>query len=87
LRLYPWSDAAVAGEMEEEELRKVAQAPWPWPWSVWGFDTTDRSGGGTATLAVLEGDAVAHVERTLDRPVEWRLTGMRLREAVGRALS
>ena len=87
LRLYPWPDVTVAGEIEEQELRKVAQAPWPWPWSVWGFDTTDRSGGGTATLAVLEGDAVAHVERTLDRPVEWRLTGVRLREAVGRALS
>jgi hypothetical protein len=27
------------------------------------------------------------VERALDRPVEWRLTGVRLREAVGRALS
>jgi hypothetical protein len=87
LRLYPWPDATVVGEIGEEELRKVAHAPWPWPWSVWGFDTTDRSGGGTATLAVLEGDAVAHVERTLDRPVEWRLTGVRLREAVGRTLS
>jgi hypothetical protein len=54
---------------------------------VWGFDAVDRSGGGTATLAVLEGDAVAHVERALGRRVEWRLTGVRLREAVGRALS
>jgi hypothetical protein len=87
LRLYPWPDATVAGEIEEEELRKVAQASWPWPWSVWGFDTPDPLGGGTATLAVLEGDAVAHVERALDRPVEWRRTGVRLREAVGRALS
>ena len=26
LRLYPWPDATVAGEIEEEELRKVAQA-------------------------------------------------------------
>ncbi len=87
LRLYPWPDATVAGEMEEEELRKVAQAPWPWPWSVWGFDAADRSGGGTSTLAVLEGDAAEHVERILGRRVGWRRTGVGLREAVGRALS
>jgi 2',3'-cyclic-nucleotide 2'-phosphodiesterase (5'-nucleotidase family) len=85
LRLYPWPDAAVAGEIGEEELRKVAQASWPW--SVWGFDATDRSDGGPATLAVLEGDAVAHVERVLGRPVGWRRTGVGLREAVGSALS
>ena len=85
LRLYPWPDAAVAGEIGEEELRKVAQASWPW--SVWGFDATDRSDGGPATLAVLEGDAVAHVERVLGRSIEWRSTGVELREAVGRALS
>jgi 2',3'-cyclic-nucleotide 2'-phosphodiesterase (5'-nucleotidase family) len=87
LRLYPWPDASVTGEMEEEELRKVAQAPWPWPWSVWGFDAVDRLGGETATLTVLEGDAVAHVERVLGRRVGWRRTGVGLREAVGRALS
>src|SRR5215218_4230988 len=87
LRLYPWPDATVAGEIEEEELRKMAQASWPWPWSVWGFDVADWNGAGTATLAVLEGDAVAHVEGTLGRRVEWRRTGVRLREAVGRALS
>ncbi len=87
LRLYPWPDATVAGEVEEEELRKVAQASWPWSWSVWGFDAVDRSNGGTATLAVLEGDAVAHVERVLGRPVGWRRTGVGLREAVGRTLS
>jgi 2',3'-cyclic-nucleotide 2'-phosphodiesterase (5'-nucleotidase family) len=87
LRLYPWPDATVAGEIGEEELRKVAQAPWPWPWLVWGFDATDRSDGGPATLAVLEGDAVAHVERVLGRSVGWRRTGVGLREAVGRALS
>ena len=87
LRLYPWPDVTVAGEIEEEELRKVAQASWPWPWSVWGFDATDRSDGGPATLAVLEGDAVAHVERVLGRPVGWRRTGVGLREVVGRALS
>jgi hypothetical protein len=87
LRLYPWPDATVAGEIGEEELRKVAQASWPWPWSVWGFDTTDRSDGGPATLAVLEGDAVAHVERALGRRVGWQRTGVGLREVVGRALS
>jgi 2',3'-cyclic-nucleotide 2'-phosphodiesterase (5'-nucleotidase family) len=87
LRLYPWPDATVAGEVEGEELRRVAHAPWPWPWSVWGFDAVDRSGAGIATLAVLEGDAAKHVERTLGRRVEWRRTGVGLREAVGRVLS
>jgi 2',3'-cyclic-nucleotide 2'-phosphodiesterase (5'-nucleotidase family) len=88
LRLYPWPDATMAGEIEQEELQKVAQAPWPWPWSVWGFDATDRSGGAvTTTLSVLEGDAVAHVERVLGRSIEWRRTEVGLREAVGRALS
>jgi 2',3'-cyclic-nucleotide 2'-phosphodiesterase (5'-nucleotidase family) len=87
LRLYPWPDATVAGEIEEEELRKVAQASWPKPWAVWGFDATDRDGAGIATLAVLEGDAAKHVERALGRRVEWRRTGVGLREAVGRALS
>src|SRR5215211_7575707 len=87
LRLYPWPDATVAGEVEEEELRKVAQASWPKPWAAWGFDAVDRSNGGTATLAVLEGDAAEHVERALGRRVEWRRTGVGFREAVGRALS
>jgi 2',3'-cyclic-nucleotide 2'-phosphodiesterase (5'-nucleotidase family) len=87
LRLYPWPDATVAGEIEEGELRKVAQASWPKPWAAWGFDAADWGGAGNATLAVLEGDAVAHVERTLGRRVEWRRTGVGLREAVGRALS
>jgi 2',3'-cyclic-nucleotide 2'-phosphodiesterase (5'-nucleotidase family) len=87
LRIYPWPDATMAGEIGEEELWKVAQAPWPWPWSVWGFDATGRSDGGTATLAVLEGDAVAHVERVLGRSVGWRRTGVGLREAVGMTLS
>jgi 2',3'-cyclic-nucleotide 2'-phosphodiesterase (5'-nucleotidase family) len=87
LRLYPWPDATVVGEIGEEELRKVPQASWPWPWSVWGFDATDRSDRGPATLAVLEGDAVAHVERVLGRPVGWRRTEVGLREAVSRALS
>lgn len=70
MRLYPWPDATVAGEVEAEELRKVAQAQWPKPWAAWGFDAVDLGGPGTATLAVLEGDAVAHVERTLGRQVE-----------------
>jgi 2',3'-cyclic-nucleotide 2'-phosphodiesterase (5'-nucleotidase family) len=87
LRLYPWPDATVAGEVEGEELRKVAQASWPKPWAAWGFDAAEGGGAGTATLAVLEGDAVEHVERALGRRVGWRRTGMGLREAVGRALS
>jgi 2',3'-cyclic-nucleotide 2'-phosphodiesterase (5'-nucleotidase family) len=87
LRLYPWPDATVAGEVEGEELRKVAQTSWPKPWAAWGFDVSDRGGAGIATLVVLEGDAVAHVERTLGRRVEWRRTRVGLREAVGRKLS
>ena len=87
LRLYPWPDATVAGEVAADELRKVARVPWPKPWAVWGFDATDRLAGGSATLAVLEGDAVAHVERVLGRRVGWRRTGVGLREAVGIALS
>jgi 2',3'-cyclic-nucleotide 2'-phosphodiesterase (5'-nucleotidase family) len=86
LRLFPWPDATVAGEVDAEELGKVAQTWWPWSWSVWGFDAVDRSNGGTATLAVLEGDALEHVERVLGRQVGWRRTGVKLREAVGRAL-
>ena len=31
LRLYPWLDATVAGEVEREELWKVAQTSWPKP--------------------------------------------------------
>jgi 2',3'-cyclic-nucleotide 2'-phosphodiesterase (5'-nucleotidase family) len=87
LRLYPWPDATVAGEVEAEQLRKVALASWPKPWAAWGFDAPDPLGGGTATLAVLEGDALEHVERALGRRVEWRRTGVGLREAVGRVLS
>jgi hypothetical protein len=87
LRLDPWPDAAVVGEVEAEELRMMAQARWPEPWAVWGFDAADWSGTGTAMLAVVEGDAVAHVERVLGRQVGWRRTGVGLREAVGRALS
>jgi 2',3'-cyclic-nucleotide 2'-phosphodiesterase (5'-nucleotidase family) len=87
LRLYPWPDATAVGEVEREELRKVAQARWPKPWAAWGFDATDRGGGGTTTLAVLEGDALEHVEHALGRRVGWQQTGVGLREAVGRTLS
>jgi 2',3'-cyclic-nucleotide 2'-phosphodiesterase (5'-nucleotidase family) len=87
VRLYPWPDATVAGEVGEEELRKLAQASWPKPWTAWGFDAVDRPNGGTATLAVLEGDALEHVERVLGRRVGWQRTGVGLREAVGRKLS
>jgi hypothetical protein len=47
----------------------------------------EATGAHAAALAVLEGDAVAHVERVLGRSIEWRSTGVELREAVGRALS
>ncbi|MDQ3861902.1 MAG: 5'-nucleotidase C-terminal domain-containing protein [Actinomycetota bacterium] len=87
LRLYPWPDATVAGEVEGEELRKVAQARWLKPWAAWGFDAADWGGARTATLAVLEGDALEHVERALGRRVEWRRTDVGLREAVARTLS
>jgi len=87
LRLYPWPDATVVGEVEAEELRKVAQARWPKPCAAWGFDAADWGDAGIATLAVLEGDALEHVERALGRRVGWRRTGVGLREAVGRALS
>jgi 2',3'-cyclic-nucleotide 2'-phosphodiesterase (5'-nucleotidase family) len=84
LRLYPWPDATMVGEVEREELRKVAQARWPKPWAAWGFDAD--WGGGSATLAVLEGDALEHVEHALGRRVGWQQTGVGLREAVGRML-
>src|SRR5215213_8070946 len=83
LRLYPWPDATVAGEGEGEELRKVAQASWPKPWAAWGF-SANWDGAGSATLAVLEGDAVGHVERAVGRQGEWRRTDVGLREAFGR---
>ncbi len=86
LRLYPWPDATVAGEVEWEELRKVAQASWPKPWTAWGFDAADRGGAGGATLAVVKGDALEHVEHALSRRVGWQQTGVGLREAVGRTL-
>ena len=87
MRLYPWPDATMVGELGEEEVSAVGRSVWPNPQAAWGFDATDRLGGGTATLAVLEGDAAEHVERILGRRVGWRRTGVELREAVGRALS
>ena len=86
LRLYPWPDSTMVGEVESEELRKVAQARWPKPWAAWGLDA-DWGVGETVTLAVLEGDALEQVERALGRRVEWRRTDVGLREAVGRTLS
>ena len=86
LRLYPWPDSTVVGELGEEELRAVAQTPWPEPWSAWGFDAADGAAVETVSLAVLEGDAADHVERVVGRRVDWRRTGIGLREAVGEAL-
>jgi 2',3'-cyclic-nucleotide 2'-phosphodiesterase (5'-nucleotidase family) len=86
LRLYPWPDATVAGELGAEELWEVARTGWPEPWTAWGFDAADRAGGETATLAVLEGDAAEHVERVVGRRLSWRRTGIGLREAVREAL-
>jgi hypothetical protein len=83
LRLYPWPDATVVGEVGEEEVRKVANSAWPKSWTAWGFDRADE---GAVSLAVVEGDAAEHVERTLGRRVSWRRTGVGLREAVGGAL-
>ena len=86
LRLYPWPDATVAGELDAEELEAVVRAGWPEPWSAWGFDAADRVGRGIATLVVLEGDAAEHVERVLGRRLKWQRTGIGLREAVREAL-
>jgi 2',3'-cyclic-nucleotide 2'-phosphodiesterase (5'-nucleotidase family) len=84
LRLYPWPDATVVGEMDEEEVRAVAESAWPKPWTAWGFDAADEE---AVSLAVVEGDASDHVERVLGRRVGWRRTEVGLREAVGGALS
>jgi 2',3'-cyclic-nucleotide 2'-phosphodiesterase (5'-nucleotidase family) len=86
LRLYPWPDVTVVGELGPEELRAVAGSAWPKPQTAWGFDAADRSAEGNMTLAALEGDATGHVERVLGRRVDWRQTGVRLREAVAEAL-
>ncbi len=86
LRLHPWPDATVAGELGAEELRAVAHAGWPEPWTAWGFDVADRVEGETVTLAALDGDAAEHVEHVLGRRLNWRRTGVGLREAVSEAL-
>src|SRR5215211_6043194 len=87
LRLYPWSDATVVGELGEEEIRALARSVWPKPQAAWGFDAAGTAGSEPVALAVLEGDAAEHVERVLGRQVDWQQTGIRLREVVGRALS
>ncbi len=86
LRLYPWPDATVAGELSADEVRRVARSAWPEPWTAWGFDAADAVTGRTAALDVLEGDAVEHVERVVGRRVGWQRTGVGLREAVKEAL-
>ena len=86
LRLYPWPDATVVGELGAEEIRAVVCSGWPEPWSAWGFDAADRASGGTATLVILAGDAAEHVERVLGRRVNWQRTEIGLREAVREAL-
>jgi 2',3'-cyclic-nucleotide 2'-phosphodiesterase (5'-nucleotidase family) len=87
LRLYPWPDATVVGELGEEEVRAVAMSVWTKPWAAWGFDATSKGGSNTLALAVVEGDAAEHVERVLGRRVGWQQTGIGLREAVGEAVS
>ncbi len=86
LRLYPWPDTTVVGELDEEEISTVARSVWPEPWAAWGFDATGKAGSDTIALAVLEGDAAEHVERVLGRRVGWQRTGVGLREAVAEAL-
>jgi hypothetical protein len=41
LRLYPWSDATVIGELNEEEVKAVGKSVWPRPQAAWGFDAAD----------------------------------------------
>jgi 2',3'-cyclic-nucleotide 2'-phosphodiesterase (5'-nucleotidase family) len=86
LRLYPWPDATVVGELGKEEVEAVARSVWPKPWVAWGFDATDSTGSESVSLTVLEGDAAELVERVLGRRVGWQQTGVGLREAVGEAL-
>jgi hypothetical protein len=86
LRLYPWPDATVVGDLGKDEVEAVARSVWPKPWVAWGFDATDSTGSESVSLTVLEGDAAEHVERVLDRRVNWQQPGVGLREAVGEAL-
>jgi len=86
LRLYPWPDTIVVGELGEEEIRAVARSVWPKPQAAWGFDAAEMVGSEPVSLAVLQGDAAEHVERVLGRQIGWQQTGIRLREAVAEAL-
>ncbi len=86
LRLYPWPDATMVGELGEGEVKALAGSSWPKPQAAWGFDATEKAGSETVALAVLEGDAAKHVERVLGRQVEWRQTDIGLRAAVEEAL-
>jgi hypothetical protein len=57
LRLYPWSNATMTGQLGTDELRKVVCKPWPGRWMAWGFDAVSRAVEELAVLAVLAGDA------------------------------
>ena len=86
VRVYPWPDATVAGELGGEEIRAVARSGWPEAWAAWGIDAVELADRGSSVLAVPEGDAADHVERVLGRRVHWQRTGIGLREAVRKAL-
>ena len=86
VRVYPWPETTVAGELGGEEVRAVARYVWPDPWAAWGVDAAELADGGSSVLAVIEGDATDHVERVLGRRVRWQRTGIGLREAVRQAL-
>jgi 2',3'-cyclic-nucleotide 2'-phosphodiesterase (5'-nucleotidase family) len=86
VRVYPWPDATVAGELGREEIRAVARSGWPEAWAAWGIDAAELADRGSSVLAVPEGDAADHVERVLGRRVHWQRTGIGLREAVRKAL-
>jgi hypothetical protein len=87
VRLYPWPDATVAGELSGEEIRAVARSGWPEAWAAWGIDTAELADRSSLVLAVPEGDAADHVERVLGgRRLHWQRTGIGVREAVRKAL-
>ena len=52
LRLYPWPDATVVGELDAEEVREVAGSAWPKPWTAWGFEIANGAGAEAVGLAV-----------------------------------
>jgi 2',3'-cyclic-nucleotide 2'-phosphodiesterase (5'-nucleotidase family) len=86
LRLYPWPDTTLIGELSEDEVRGLARSVWPTPQAAWGFDATEETSSETTALTVVQGDAAEHVERVLGRQVDWQRTGIGLRKAVGEAL-